>query len=346
MPLWLAEALWFGLSLAALVGALSILDRLWKRAGTNTSAAQKIPFAVRLVTVVVILYVPLPSHFGYGPLDLVILLMCCLFVRAQLSDRDGRAALWLGGGIALKLTPSVFVVNLVARRKTRVLLATGVWILVWAVLLPTLASAKAVAFYRGWWLEGLRHHLESPVGIEWRTRFTLAGMLVRLWPGLAAVPGLYYWVATAILAPLAGLEGRVTRDARTRLMLFAAYLTTIPLLSPISEMHHLTMLLGALWVWLLAAESQPSMLAFDGVAVTLFVTFHWLGIAWNRTRPALGHYSPTRTGSFFEGGAVLALYAILLIRILVVSRPPGAGEPSAPAERVSPVQPQWHGTPL
>jgi hypothetical protein len=344
VPLWLAEVLWFGLSLAALIGALSILDRLWKRAGTNTSTAREIPFVFRLATVALVLFVPLQSHFGYGQLDLVILLMCCLFVRAQLRDRDGQAALWLGGGIALKLTPSVLVVDLVARRKVRTLLLTGVWILGWAILVPTLVSADTVGFYRGWWLEGLRHHLESPVGIDWRTRFALAGMLVRLWPGLAAVPGLYYWVAAAVLAPLTALEGRAARDTRTHLMLFGVYLTTIPLLSPISEMHHLTILLGALWVWLLAAGSHPSMLAFDGAAAALFVTFHWLGIAWNRTRPGLGHYFPTRTGSLFEGGAVLALYVILLIRILVASRPPGetrARELLPQSKRDAPGQPQW-----
>jgi hypothetical protein len=326
MPLWLAEAIWFGLSLAALIGALSILDRLWARAGAEADKARGIPFAFRFATVALILFVPLQSHFGYGQLDLVILLLCCLFVRAQLMHRDGETALWLGGGIALKLTPTVFVVGLLARRKVLLLLAAGAWVLVWAVLVPTLASTSVVAFYRNWWFEGLKHHLESPVGIEWRTRFALAAMLVRLWPGLGAVPGLYYWVAVAILAPLAALEGRVARDARSHLMLFAVYLTTIPLLSPISEMHHLTILLGALWVWLLAAGSQRSMLAFDGVAAVLFVALHWLGIAWNRTRPELGHYYPTHTGSLFEGGAVLALYAILLIRILVVSRSTGARE--------------------
>src|SRR5262249_47710438 len=222
IPLWLAEALWFGLSLAALIGALWILERPWNR--TYPAGPERgIPFALRFVIVVFILFVPLQSHFGYGQLDLVILLMCCLFVRAQLSDRDGQAALWLGSGIALKLTPAVFVIGLVARRKGRVLLATGAWILVWAVLVPTLVSTETIAFYRGWWLEGLRHHLESPVSVEWRNRFALAGVLVRLWPDFATVPGLYYLVAGVVLAPLAVLECRAGRDARTHLMLFAAY---------------------------------------------------------------------------------------------------------------------------
>lgn len=321
IPLWLAEALWFGLSLAALVGALAILDRVWERTTTDAGVTLQIPFAVRLAMVSLVLYVPLQSHFGYGQLNLVVLLLCCLFVRALLDQRPGQAALWLGSGIALKLTPGVFLIDLAATRKVRVLLLTGAWLLAWAVLIPSLASVHAVAFYRNAWLGGLRHHLESPVGIEWRTRFSLAGLLVRLSPRLSVVPGLHYWVAAGVLAPLAALGSRAARHPRAQFILCATYLTTIPLLSPISEMHHLTILLGALWVWLLAAGSAPSLRVFDSIAATLFVVFHWFGNAWSRTRPTLGHYVPDPTGSPFGSGAILVLYLVLLIRVWVACRP-------------------------
>jgi hypothetical protein len=74
---------------------------------------------------------------------------------------------------------------------------------------------------------------------------------------------------------------------------------------------------GALWVWLLAAGSAPSLLAFDSIAATLFVFLHWLGNAWSRTRPTLGHYFPDRTGSLFGSGAILVLYLVFLMRVWV-----------------------------
>ena len=157
--------------------------------------------------------------------------------------------------------------------------------------------------------------------IDWRTRFSLAGLLVRLWPRLSVVPGLHYWVATGVLAPLAALGSRAARDPRAQFILCAAYLTTIPLLSPISEMHHLTMLLGALWVWLLAAGSAPSLLAFDSVAAALFVTFHWLGNAWSRTRPTLGHYSPIVPGRPSEAGPSSSSTSCCSMRAWVACRP-------------------------
>jgi hypothetical protein len=160
------------------------------------------------------------------------------------------------------------------------------------------------------------------VDIDWRTRFSLAGMLVRLWPGFEGVPGLHYWTATLLLAPLAALGGPAARDARVQLLLFGTYLTAIPLLSPISEMHHLTMLLGAVWLWLLAAGRAPSRLSLDGPAAAFFVSLHWLGNAWSRSRPALGHYSPGRGGSLFESAAILVLYLVLVVRAWIASRPP------------------------
>jgi alpha-1,2-mannosyltransferase len=330
VPLWAAEAIWFGISLAALVCALAILDRAWEGAGRDGSLTLRISFAVRLAALVLVLFVPLQSHFSFGQLDLVILLVCCLFVAAQAGGREGSASMWLGGGIALKLTPSVFVVDLVAGRRIRALLLTGAWILVWALLVPTLVSTHAVTLYRGWWLDGLRHHLESPVGVTWRTRFSLAGMLVRLWPRLGAVTGLHYAVAAAVLAPLVALRITPDRDPRKHLTLFALYLTTIPLLSPISEMHHLTLIIGTLWLWLLAAGSPPRMPVFDAVGGLLFLALHWLGVAWNHTLPGFAPSPPTglrRTGSLFEGGALVALYAVLLVRAHAARRRDDSGRP-------------------
>ena len=324
VPLWLAEAIWFGLNVLALVGALLILERLWRRTGA-TSAALAVPFVVRLAAIMLVMLVPLQSHFSFGQLDLLVLLVCCLFLAGEVGGRDGEASLWLGAGIALKLTPSVFVVDLAARRRIRLLALAVAWAIAWAVLAPALVSDRVVPLYRDGWLVGLRHHLDSPVTVHWRTRFALAGVLVRIWPSIAAVPGLHYWVAAVVLAPLVGLQGAAARDPRKRLMLFGLYLAAIPLVSPISEMHHLTMLLGPLWLWLLAAGSAPSLHVLDAVGASVFVAFHWLGIAWNQTLALTAvFHAPSsggpRTGSLFEGGAVLVLYLVLLLRAYITRR--------------------------
>ena len=348
IPTWLAQAIWFGLSVAALIGALLILDRLWARATRGESPALAIPFVVRFAALVPAFFVPLQNHLSFGQQDLMILLVCCLFLEAQLRRREFTAAMWLGCAVALKITPILLAVDLVVRRKYRALLLTGVWIVVWAVLLPGLVAGQlhVLTLYRDWWFEDLRHHLDSTVSIHWRTRFTLAALVVRIWPSMAAVPGLYYWAAAAVLVPLVALTVSVGRDPRNRLMLFGLYLGAMPLVSPISETHHLTILFGTLWLWLLAAGSTPYMPTLDGLGATLFVALHWLGIFKDQHAPA-----GPRVGSVFDAAALLVLYVILVVRLYLVARRSESGSaastphearngcaapPSPPTSRVGP----------
>ena len=126
----------------------------------------------------------------------------------------------------------------------------------------------------------------GPVAYEWRTRFTLAAVLTEIWPRVAAVPGLRYAAAAAVLGPILWVQPRLARDPRGGLFLFALYMTAMPLVSPVSETHHLAVLAGPLWIWLLAAGSPPHMPVLDGVGAALALGGHWLGIAF--AGPAAG----------------------------------------------------------
>src|SRR5262249_52151265 len=52
IPAWLAQAIWFGLSVSALIGALLILDRVWMHVTRGEHRTAAIPFVVRLAAVV------------------------------------------------------------------------------------------------------------------------------------------------------------------------------------------------------------------------------------------------------------------------------------------------------
>jgi hypothetical protein len=120
---------------------------------------------------------------------------------------------------------------------------------------------------------------------------------------------LRYVAAAAALGPILWIQPRLARDPRGALLLFGLYLVAMPLVSPVSETHHLTVLAGSLWIWLLAAGSVPRMPALDGLGAALFVGALWLGIAF--AGPAAG-----RRGSLFDSVALLSLYAVLFLRSL------------------------------
>src|SRR5262249_48111921 len=67
IPLGLAQSLWFVLSVAALVGSLLILDRLWREVAVGSSGLD-VPFVVRLAVLALVLFIPLQNHLRYGQL--------------------------------------------------------------------------------------------------------------------------------------------------------------------------------------------------------------------------------------------------------------------------------------
>jgi hypothetical protein len=309
VPPWLAQALWFAANATALVVSVVILERLWARHSSKPSLAATIPILVRLAALVVALVTPFQSQFTLGQMDLVTLCLCCLFCRADVAGRRTEASMWLGGAIAMKLTPLVFVPGLVRRRQHRMLLLTVGWTILWAVVLPALASDRVLLLYGDGWLRVLRSRVDAPVSLDWLSRFTLAAALAHVVPQSAAIPGFRYWAAALVVVPIVVAEGWVARDSRGRLMMFAVTLAAIPLISPMSETHHLTMLAGALWLWMLAAGTPPFTRAVDLLAVALFLTSHWI---------ALGLAGPPalRRASIFDFLALIVLYLVLFVHAL------------------------------
>jgi hypothetical protein len=239
-------------------------------------------------------------------MDLVVLWLCCLFFRADLAGRGLAASIWLGGAIAMKLTPTVFVVNLVGRRLYRRVVLTLGWVIVWAVGLPALASNRELALY-GTWIRALRARLDAPATLE-HSHFTLAAALTHLWPAAIGIPGLRYWTAALILTPILVIEWRGPLVPRGQLMLFAMGLVAIPLISPISETHHLTLLAGPLWLWMLAAGTPP-LRTLELAGVLLFLVAHWLALA-------VAGPGGSRAWSIFDVVALTVLYLVLLARTL------------------------------
>jgi hypothetical protein len=333
LPLGLAQSLWFVLSVATLVGSLLILDRLWRRARGGADPILIVPFEVRLAGLALALFIPFQNHLRYGQLNLLLLCLCSLFLAFHLRQRGPAAAASLGAAIALKLTPAVFLLYLARGgregrgRSYRTALGAIAWTLLLAVGLPALIAPRVLELYRDGWAPEVAGLAAGPVEYAWRTRFTLAAVLTEIWPWLATVPGLRYAAAAAVLGPILWVQPRLARDPRGGLFLFALYMTAMPLVTPVSETHHLAVLAGPLWIWLLAAGSPPHMPVLDGVGAALALGGHWLGIA-------LAGPAAARRGSLFDGAALLVLYAVLLLRGIRTTRAapvPETGEASGRA---------------
>jgi alpha-1,2-mannosyltransferase len=312
ISLGLAQTLWFLLSVASLVGSLLILDRLWRRVPDGGSTLD-VPFIVRLAALAVVLFIPLQNHLRYGQLNLLLLCLCVLFLALHLRGYEHAGAASLGSAIALKLTPAVLLLYLGRERRVRAAgLAIG-WTLLLAVGLPGLITTRVLEWYRDGWLPEVIRLSSGPVVYEWRTRFSLAAVLTEFWPRLSTMPGLRFAAAAAVLGPILWAQPRLARDPRGVLVLFALYLTAMPLVSPVSETHHLAVLAGPLWIWLLATGAAPRFPVVDGAGALVFIGAHWLG-------SALAGPAASRRGSLFDSAALLALYGVLLLRGVWMTR--------------------------
>src|SRR5262249_13809036 len=96
MPEWIAQTIWFVANVAALIGALKVLDRLWREKTPHPGQVPPAPFVIRLAGLVVVLALSLHSNLSHGQVNLMVLFGCCLFLRAHLTRRRVSASLWLG----------------------------------------------------------------------------------------------------------------------------------------------------------------------------------------------------------------------------------------------------------
>lgn len=274
LPVAVAQFGWFALNVAALVGALGTLDRLWVPEAGARDVRRHLPFVVRLAVVAGALFYPLRRHLKLGQVDLIVLFMCCRFLHADLVGRGLAAGMWLGGAIAVKLTPLIFSVPLIRARKGRILLFTVAFVLVGTLALPFLASSRVLTLYRASWWPWLSRELAAPITL----RHNFAGALASLWPALAELPGFPYAAAILVLLPVAWARGHVGEWRQGRLLVFALCLVAIPLISPVAGGHRRVVLLGALWIWLLVAAARRPVHWLDAAGWALFLFANWRGV--------------------------------------------------------------------
>src|SRR5262249_33970865 len=109
LPITVAQFGWFALNVAALLGALGTLDRLWGPEAGARDMRPSLPFVVRLAVMAGVFFYPLGRHLKLGQVDLIVLFLCARFLHADLAGRGLAAGMWLGSAIALKLVPLIFV---------------------------------------------------------------------------------------------------------------------------------------------------------------------------------------------------------------------------------------------
>jgi hypothetical protein len=267
LPEGILHLLWFLATLAAWATTARLLART---AGAVVDRRLLLPLGLASLQ----LLGPIQNHLLNGQTDALVLLLCVLFWIDWHEQRPGQAAFWLGLGISLKLVPALFFVPLLLRRSWAVLAAACVWIVVLSVGLPALFLGDGV-------FSAYEHYAQALLLPEWNAAihsaqyphdYTLRGALawmVPAWKTSLLIRGL---AILLVVGPLCLLERRSSRSG-SDLPGLEAYLAGILLLAPLSQPHHLTLLLPVVWLQALRWVSSEHVGRGELLALVPFALF-------------------------------------------------------------------------
>lgn len=248
---------------------------------------------------------PVRETVGFGQVNLVLALLVMLDAVLLLQRRRLVAGVGIGLATAVKLTPAVFLVYLVASRQWRAAVTAA------GTLVVAVGVAAAVDWRTSWqfWTETL--WTTSRVGrYDSTPNQSVMGLLARLADD--PLPPAWLWAASCVVLLGLGLA-RAVRAHRhgDEITAFVLVGLTGCLLSPISWTHHLVWVYPAVLLLGAAAVFRRSWRYAVAGAATYGVFASSVIWAWRRSAPH--HWDLGAAGIVQENAYVLALVALVAL---------------------------------
>jgi hypothetical protein len=212
-----------------------------------------------------------------GQVNLLVVCLLVLFFKIHAARKNALASLFLALAIAIKLYPLIFLLFLLLRRqwKAASLTLITVFFLCFAPVLTLgkqiipiyIEYANELIFY-----QFANYFIEPP----FRIHTSVYGMLTIYFPTLRAMGWVKIFCAAFVLVPLGWLD-RHGQDRET-ILLFCLYLIAIILTVPLSQTHHLVLLIPMTIYLLTAFVSQDNPhFQFHSVFLTIFSLCFYIG---------------------------------------------------------------------
>lgn len=174
LPSLLGASLWFAckalLALAAIVGVLTLLD----------SAERPFPLWAKILAIAMSLR-PIEGDFVHGNVNLLILFLIVAALIAFRRGRDGLAGVFVGLGIACKLTPALFLLYFLWKRSWRTLVGAGASLIMFAMVVPAVVYGwnENLVYLGSWHDQMIAPYAAGVVSSEHKNQ-SLPGLLHRL----------------------------------------------------------------------------------------------------------------------------------------------------------------------
>lgn len=279
LPYWFANVVWFILNISALYFSTFILFRLYRDSFLHREivALYVVPFVV-LIDVI-------QNNLLNGQINFIVLLLCILFLKFHLESRKVLASIFLSTAVAIKLTPLILIVYLIARRE---LLLAGLTLIFSVFLVFGLPYAIRGGIIIDWYSEYIHsfvlHNIASHNVPLDGFAFSITSIINSLFPGSELTSLLIAGFIS--VAPIFWLQIISRKDAKNKqILFFALYMLAILLITPMSETHHLINLLPAVVLVTIAmlfhpgSNFQMGIFTLSIVSISLFTRKFHIAIA-------------------------------------------------------------------
>jgi alpha-1,2-mannosyltransferase len=195
------------------------------------------------------------TNFANGQVNLIMVGMVTAFLVALRNGHNRSAGFWLALAVQTKTVPILLLGLLLVRGRWRAIGWTAVFGIA-MTLLPLLDwGTNTIAVYQDWFTM-IDHKLQTytidmgafTVDTEGnREFFTLRGMLATVWPATSASAVAQYGCITTVLGTTLWLDRSLhaRKAQRATVAAISLWLIAALLIAPMSEKHHLGMMLPA-----------------------------------------------------------------------------------------------------
>lgn len=272
----LSIALWSAGSLAAF---FAVLGAVWRYLYNYASAWKAVRDNLLPAALMVVMLHPfLQDEFLNGQVNLYVMSATAAFFIFLVRDKQFAAGVMLAIAVSIKISPALCLLCVLFSGQYRAAVYAVVMIALLTVILPSMVNSQSLDYYRFVYDDILPRVSGSDIALGFN-QFSIVGTFSSLfsihWNPLAKVAVLGV-LALGMTVPLKGMNScRIERTTpRERFTAFAALVSIIPLIFPMSEPHHLLLhtipFLATLAFWRDLIQNRKNLLR-DGLSL-LFLT--------------------------------------------------------------------------
>lgn len=182
-----------------------------------------------------------------GQINIIVLFLTILFLVFYLKEKPIESSIFLSMAIAIKLTPLIFLFFLIKRKEYKIVSLTILFSFLFIFGLPYLIQgSNTVEFYQ-YYFNKVKD-LSFAENLKPKTKiFTLNDFISFLIPVLKETILFKILCAAAVIVILFIMDkGKSFNGPRKEILIFSIYSAGILLITPMSETHHIIVILSAL----------------------------------------------------------------------------------------------------